>query len=94
MTIRIPVHGTYEEIIQSSRVSCIESESHAFQCNLTLSHSHKYFSRISALLELGNTIVLDVRNAYNHKIPSFTGTELNKLVCFWQYQEVQNSKIF
>ena len=73
-------------------------ESHALSPSLmhfnVISHSHKYFSRISALLELGNTIVLDVRNAYNHKIPSFTGTELNKLVCFWQYQEVQNSKIF
>ena len=35
-------------------------------------------------------IVLAVRNTYNRKIPSFTGTELNKLVHFWQSREVQN----
>ena len=37
--------------MQSSQVSCIEGESHAFQCNFTLSCSHKYFSRISTLLQ-------------------------------------------
>ena len=35
--------------IQSSQVSRIEHESRSFQCNLTLSHRHKHFSRIGTI---------------------------------------------
>ena len=74
--------------MQSSQVSCIEGESHAFQCNFMLSCSHKYFSRISTLLE-GNSTVVAIRSAYNCKIPS-VGVNVpgfNKSVCFKQFEK-------
>ena len=46
--------------VQSSKVSRIDRESHAFRCNLTLACLHKYFSCISTLL-VGNSTVLDIR---------------------------------
>ena len=54
---------------------------------------HEYFSCISTLLE-GNSNVLAIRSAYNHKIPSIEGVNVsgfNKLVCFRQFERCKNS---
>ena len=55
---------------------------------------HKYFSRISTLLE-GNSTVLAVRSAYNQKIPSIEEVNVpsfNKLVCFRQFEKCKSPK--
>ena len=94
VTKDLPISTTFKTFYQFTRAL----KSHAVSVSLThfhiISRSHEYFSRIYSTLLEGNFTVLDVRSAYNRKIPSIEVVNVlgfNKLVHFRQFQKCKQT---